>query len=35
MWNTNSVDLDVAKKEDPKKVLPVEKSKVQDDGRQG
>ncbi|KAH9952567.1 hypothetical protein BGW80DRAFT_1420325 [Lactifluus volemus] len=34
MWNTNSVDLDVAKKEDPKKVLPVEKSKVQDDGRQ-
>jgi hypothetical protein len=34
MWNTNSVDIDIAKK-DPKKVLPVEKSKVQDDGRQG
>lgn len=34
MWNTNSVDLGNAKK-DPNEMLPVDKSKVQDDSRQG
>jgi hypothetical protein len=33
LWNTNSVDLSSARK-DPNEVLPVEKSKVQDDRRQ-
>jgi hypothetical protein len=34
MWNTNSVDFSNAKK-DPNDVLPVDKSKVRDDSRQG
>jgi hypothetical protein len=34
LWNTNSMDLSDARK-DPNQVLPVEKSKVQDDSRQG
>lgn len=34
MWNTNSVDLSGARK-GPNEVLPVEKSKVEDDRRQG
>jgi superfamily I DNA/RNA helicase len=34
MWNTNIVDISNAKK-DPNEVLPADKSKVQDDGRQG
>jgi hypothetical protein len=34
LWNTNSVDVSDARK-DPNEVLPVDKSKVQDDSRQG
>jgi hypothetical protein len=34
LWNTNSMDLSNGRK-DPNEVLPVEKSKVQDDRRQG
>ena len=34
MWNTNIVDTSKAKK-DPTEVLPVDRSKVQDDNRQG
>ena len=34
MWRTDSVDLTNARK-DPNQVLPVDKSKVQDDSRQG
>ena len=34
LWNTNSVDVGDARK-DPNEVLPVDKSKVQDDSRQG
>ncbi|KAI0275464.1 hypothetical protein BC834DRAFT_840264 [Gloeopeniophorella convolvens] len=33
MWNTNDVDLSHAKK-DPNEVLPVDKAKAKDDGRQ-
>ena len=34
MWRTDSMDLSNARK-DPNQVLPVDKSKVQDDSRQG
>ncbi len=34
MWNTNSVDLGSARK-DPNEILPVDRSKAKDDGRQG
>lgn len=34
MWRTDSVDVNNARK-DPNQVLPVDKSKVQDDSRQG
>lgn len=34
LWSTRSVDLSDAKK-DPNEILPVDKSNVQDDSRQG
>jgi hypothetical protein len=34
LWHTNSMDVSDARK-DPNEILPVDKSKVQDDSRQG